>query len=161
MSDSVAMWIFGPVLAVGSFIATCAALFYAHLAYRSSVKNSEQARAAELTSLRILAKAGLDDAQRSLIALKTDCQANRAEWETHDFRHVPDLGRMQSMFKTTPTDKVQQRGQTILANISQAYSTLDAKTKNELETLVNEARTASLQIMALAGELQGPPDYRR
>ena len=117
MSESVTMWVYGQVLAVGSFTATCAALFYAHLAYRSSTRNTEQARAAELTSLRIQAKAGLDDAQRSLIALNANCQANRAEWQAHEFRQGPALGRMKPMFQTTPTDKVQHRGQAILEKL--------------------------------------------
>ena len=117
MSDSVTMWVIGQVLAIGSFFATCAALFYAHLAYRSSTRNTEQAQAAELTSLRIQAKAGLDDAQRSLFALKANCQANRADWRTHEFRQGPALGRMEPMFRTTPTDKVQHRGQAILEKL--------------------------------------------
>lgn len=90
---------------------------------------------------------------------KANCQANNAEWQAHEFRHGPVLGHMKPMFHTTPSDKVQHRGQTILASLSQSYSAIDTKTTSELEKLVNEARAASLQIMALARELEGPPVY--
>ena len=159
MNDNIVMWLFGPVLAVGSFIVTCAALFYAHLAYRSSVKSAEQARAAELTSLRIQAKTGLDDAQRSLIALKTDCQANRAEWQRYE-RQLPPL-RSQSMINLWPDAEVVALAHNMLDKLVQSYDAVDTMTPSELEELLQEARTTSMKVLALAGELEAPPNQLR
>ena len=161
MSDSVAMWLLGPVLAVGSFIATCAALFYAHLAYRSSVKNTEQARAAELTSLRIQAKAGLGEAQRSLLALQTSAQASRTEWASHERKQRPVLGPIRDGYSQTSNPKTLGRGHTIFRTLEQSFANVESMKPTELETLMQDARAASLRILSLAGEFQGPPEYFR
>lgn len=80
MFDGAFRWILSHWLEIVTLLATFAALFYAHLAYRSSVDAAAQARAAELTSLRIQANAGLSDAQLSLFALEANCQDNRSQW---------------------------------------------------------------------------------
>lgn len=161
MSDSIAMWLSGQWLEIASLLIASAALYYARQAHHSSVSTAAQQRAAELTALRIQAKSGLNEVHHSLIALRRDCQANRAEWKLHEHRNGPVLGQMKPMFHLSPSDKVQHRGTKVFESLGQRYSGLDTMKTGELEMLVNEARKASLQIMALAGELEGPPNYSR
>ena len=63
VTDFVFDWVARRCLEIGSFVANCSALFYAHLAYRTSMLGLAQAKQAELRSLRIKAKASVSDAQ--------------------------------------------------------------------------------------------------
>lgn len=112
-------------------------------------------RHAELTSLRIQTNAGLSDAQLSLFALEADCQANRSQWASYE-RKLPPL-RPQSMFKSWPNAKVQNRARSLLHDLSTSFPSVESMTALELEKLLQETRNTSLQIRALAGDLEGPP----
>lgn len=149
-------WVLGRWLELGSFIATCVAIFYAHLAYRSSVKSGLQAQAAGLVSLRVQAKSAFTEAQRGYVLFEAACRANRSQWVRYE-RGLPPL-RNPSMFNLWPNAKVAAKALTLLEKLSQSYALIETKTEVELEVLLQEAFIASLQMSELAESLETPPD---
>lgn len=154
-------WLSKPWIANLIQLFTIPAFVFAWLAHRSSVKNYEQARAAELTSLRIQAKAGLGEAQRSLLALQTSAQASRAEWANHERKQGMLLGPIRDGYAQSPNPLTLGQGHAILRKLEQSFANVESMKPTELETLMQDARAASIQILSLAGEFQGPPNYSR
>jgi predicted anti-sigma-YlaC factor YlaD len=101
-------------LETGSFFVTCAALFYAHLAYRTSERGLDHAKSAELNSLRLQAKAGLNDARQTQVSLELSCQVYRANWASYA-RTQPSLNSVPAgIFDRSPVDRVQFKGRQLL-----------------------------------------------
>jgi hypothetical protein len=144
-------------LEISTLIIAFGGLLYAHLAYRTSERGLTQAKLAELTSLRIQAKSGLNDARQAQVSLELTCQIYRANWANYN-RKQPQLSKMHTgIFQRSPTDAVQFEGKKLLEQLSAPSENLDAMDLQALEALMQKAKATSLSIQALAGKLESPP----
>ncbi|PZX21386.1 hypothetical protein H9N28_11020 [Rhodobacter capsulatus] len=139
---------------------TVLAVLYAHLAYRSSVKSAAQARAAELTSLKIQANTVLDDVYRALLALRSACQANHQEWIRHEGRRPMMLSGPQGMFAEMKSAPIERQGHILWAQLKDVFAKDEAKTPADYEALIKQAREVASQIMGLTAQLESPPAYQ-
>lgn len=149
-------WVAHQWLEIGTLVATCGALFYAHLAYRTSKRGLDQAKQAEVNSLRIQAKAALNDTRQAQVSLELSCQVYRANWASYA-RTQPILGRPAGHFERCPINAVQSEGRQLLAPLSTSSENVDKMDLSELEALMQRAKATSLRIQALAGKLEPPP----
>lgn len=133
------------------------ALIYAHLAYWASVKDTKQARGAELTSLRLQAQSGLTDARRNYLAIEATCRANRDEWARYE-RQLPPL-RSRVMVDFWPHANVGHEARVLLADLEQSFDAFETMNQAQLEGLLKEVQSTSLQFVALTGALDAPPAY--
>ena len=143
-------------LEIGSFFTTCAALFYAHLAYRVSSKGLDQAQAAQLTNLRIQAKAGLSDAEQSLVSLQLACASHQATTERDRLRRGLTLPSFKEDFAKAPSEKVGAKGRKLLHDLNAGFASVDQMGLQELEAMMRLAKVTSLKIRALSSELPAP-----
>ena len=159
MIDNFFEWILRQWLEIGGFIVTCAALFYAHLAYRTSAAGLVHSKQAELNSLRIQTKAAMNDAHQAQVSLELTCQIYRANWASHERKQPMTLRAPGPMgfFKRSPIDDVQREGRQLLQQLEAEGATVDAMDLEALEALLQKAKATSLAIQALAGKLEGPP----
>ncbi len=155
--DSVLEWLTRQWLEIAGFAATCAALFYAHLAYLNSAAGLAHAKQAELTNMRLQTKAALNDARQSQVSLELTCQVYRANWASHERKQGLRLGAPKGFFERSSIDIVQSEGWQLLQKLDAASANVDAMTLQELEALQQQAKATSLGIQALAGRLEGPP----
>jgi hypothetical protein len=132
-------------------------LLYAHLSYRTSKRGLAQGAQAELNTLRIQAKAGLNDARQSQVALDLTCQIYRANWASHARKQGVTLSAPVGLHGHAPTDAVQFEGRKLLQQITASGENLDAMDLQALEMFLQHAKAASLNIQALAGKLASPP----
>lgn len=137
---------------------TALAVIYAHLAYRSSVTSAAQARAAELTSLKIQANAALDEAGRAMLAVRSACQANDGEWSNHLSRQPMVLLAAHAMFPERKSAPVERQGQILLAQLQDAFAKDEAKTPPDYEALIKQARAVASEIVGLTSQLESPPE---
>lgn len=155
--ESVLEWATRQWLEILGVAITIAALIYAHLAYRTGLLGLGQARQAELTSLRIQAKAAMNDARQAQVSLELTCQIYRANWANYN-RTQPMLSNNHAgIFHRSTTDSVQFEGKKLLAQLSASSENLDAMDLQALEALMQKAKATSLGIQALAGKLESPP----
>lgn len=140
-------------LEVSTLIVACGGLVYAHLAFRTSKRGLNQATRAELTNLRILAKAGLNDAEQSFVSLQLNCAIHRAATEGERLRKGLTLSSSKGLFGLQPSDTVAAKGQKLLQDLGEDYANIDELGLHELEELMRKAKLASLNIQALASEL--------
>jgi hypothetical protein len=150
-------WISHKWLETGSFFITCAALFYAHLAYRTSERGLDHAKQAELTSLRIQAKSGVNDARQALGSLELTCQIYRANWANYERTQPLLANRPVGLLNRSPIDAVQFEGRKLLEQLSASGEAVDTMDLQALEALMQEAKATSLRIQALSGKLESPP----
>jgi hypothetical protein len=143
-------------LEISTLIVACGGLVYAHLAFRTSKLGLGQASRAELTNLRILAKASLSDAEQSLVSLQLNCAIHRAAAEAERLRNGPKLSSSTNMFSPQPSDKVAAKAQNLLQGLGDDYANIDKLDLPELEELMRKAKLTSLKIQALASELSAP-----
>ncbi len=135
---------------------TVAALIYAHLAYRTGLLGLGQAKQAELNSLRIQAKAAMNDARQAQVSLVLTCQIYRASWANHARKQPMTLGKSGGIFERSPIDAVQLEGRLLLEQLSAFGETVDQMDLQALEALMQKAKATSLSIQALAGKLEAP-----
>ncbi len=156
--DASLEWITRLWLEIGGFIATCAALFYAHRAYRTSALGLAHAKQAELNSIRIQTKSALNDARQSLVSLDLNCQNYRAQWASHRRKQGMMLGvpRSIGLLESSPIDAVQYEGKRLLSQLDSASATVDAMDLQALETLQQRAKDTALGIQELALKLESP-----
>jgi hypothetical protein len=138
-------------------IVACGGLLYAHLAYRTSERGLAQAKLAELTSLRIQARAGLNDARQAQVSLELTCQIYRANWASYARTQPPLSIKSTGLFERSPIDAIEFEGRQLLEQVSASGETVDKMDLQALEALMEKAKAASLGIQALAGKLQSPP----
>ena len=69
------------------------------------------------------------------------------------------LGPIQDGYGRTPNPKTLARGHALFGALENSFANVESMMPEELEALMQQARAASLQILSLAGELQGPPNY--
>jgi len=153
MKDIV-VWVAQHWLEVSSFIVTCAALFYAHLAYRTSQQGLDQAKLAELNNLRLQTKAAMSDARQALVSLELRCHVYRAEWDRRELKKPVFLRMPKGLSDRTPIDEVLIQGRQLLGRLATSSKNLDDMDFQELEALIQSARETSLNVQALAGELK-------
>ncbi|WP_426034046.1 hypothetical protein [Cypionkella sp. TWP1-2-1b2] len=156
MIDTFLDWITRQWFEIGSFAVTCAALFYAHLAYRVGKSGLEQTKQAELNTLRIQTKAALNDARQAQVSLELTCQVFRANWASHARKQPLTLSRHVGLFDRSPIDKVQFEGRQFLQELDASSATLDEMDLQALEALGQQAKAISLAIQSLAGKLELP-----
>lgn len=156
MIDTFLDWITRQWFEIGSFAVTCAALFYAHLAYRVGKSGLEQSRQAELNTLRIQTKAALNGARQAQVSLELTCQIYRTNWASHDRKHLPALARHAGLFERSPIDRVQFEGRQLLQQLDAPRATVDEMDLQVLEALGQQAKAVSLAIQSLAGKLELP-----
>lgn len=150
-------WLTRHWLEVSSFVVTCAALFYAHLAYRTSERGLAHAKQAELNGLRVQAKSAMNDARQAQVSLDLTCQIYRANWANYN-RMQPQLSNNHAgIFQRQPTDAVQFEGRQLVKQLSASGETVDKMDLQALEALLQIAKATSLNIQALAGKLESPP----
>jgi hypothetical protein len=157
MINFVSEWFTRHWLEIGSFLATCAALFYAHLAYRTSLRGLVQAKQAELTNLRIQTKAALNDARQAQVSLELTCQIYRANWASHARKQPMLLSGSVGFFERSPIDAVRFEGMQLLQQLDASSANVDGMDLRALEASGQEAKATSLAIQALAGKLESPP----
>lgn len=138
---------------------TVLAVIYAHLAYRSSVASAAQARAAELTSLKIQANTTLDDAGRAMLTVRSACQANHQEWTSHAGRQPMMLTGLHDMVQERKSAPVERQGHILLAKLQDVFAMDEAKTPGDYEAIIKHARAVTSQIMGLTRQLESPPEY--
>lgn len=152
-------WLTRQWLEIVGVAITVAALFYAHLAYRIGLLGLDQAKKAELNSLRIQAKAGMNDARQAQVSLELTCQIFRANWASHALKQrvmlTGPLGRFER--SAIDIDKVQFEGNHLLQQLSASGETVDEMDLQALEALMQKAKATSLSIQGLAGKLESPP----
>lgn len=149
-------WVAHRCLENGSFVTTCAALFYAHLAYRTSMLALAQAKQAELTILRIQAQSALIDAPQAQVSLAITCQVYRANWASHARKQPMTLGKSGGIFERSPSDAVQQQGVQLIQQLDAYIKLVDQMDLLGLEALLQKAKATALGIQALAGSLEPP-----
>jgi hypothetical protein len=159
MMDSALDWITRQWLELLGVVITIAALIYAHLAYRVSSLGLAHAKEAELTNIRILTKAALNDARQAQVSLGLSCQVYRASWASHERKQPLTIGSPGPMglFKRFPIDEVEHEGRRLLQQLDAASASVDQMGLRELEVLQQKAKATSLGIQVLAGNLEGPP----
>lgn len=143
-------------LEISTLIIALGGLIYAHLAYRTSTRGLDHAKQAELNNLRIQAKAGLSDAEQSLVSLQLNCAIHHAATEGDRLRRGLTLGSPNGMFDLSPSDKVAAKGRNLLQVLGDDFSSIDQKGLRELEEFMRTAKVTSLKIQALASELTKP-----
>lgn len=157
--DAALVWLMRQWLEIAGFAATCAALFYAHLAYKNSAAGLAQARKAEITSVRLQTKTALNDARQSQVSLELRCQLCRASWDSHERKQPVRIGAPGSLglFERSPIDALKHEGWALLQQLDDASVNVDTMDLHALEALQQRAKATSLEIQALAGKLEGPP----
>jgi len=155
--DAALEWVTRQWLEIGGFVVTCAALFYAHLAYRTSALGLAHAKQTELTSLRIQAKAALNDARQAQVSLELSCQVCRASWASHARKQPMMLSGSVGLFDRSPIGSVQYEGKQLLRQLDVPIEKVDEMDLKALEALLQESTGISLGIQALAGKLESPP----
>ena len=150
-------WLTRQWLEIVGVAITVAALFYAHLAYRIGLLGLDQAKKAELNSLRIQAKAGMNDARQAQVSLELTCQIYRANWASHTRKQGLSLKRPSGIFERSPIDTIQFEGRQLLQQLSASGDTVDDMDLQALEALMQKAKATSLSIQALASRLEFPP----
>lgn len=149
-------WVARQWLEILGVAITIAALIYAHLAYRTGLLGLGQAKQAELNSLRIQAKAAMNDARQTQVSLELTCQIYRANWASHARKQPMTLGKSGGIFERSPIDSVQLEGRRMLEQLSASAETVDQMDMQALEALMQMAKATSLSIQALAGKLEAP-----
>lgn len=156
MMDSVLEWVARQWLEIMGVAITVAALIYAHLAYRTGLLGLGQAKQAELNSLRIQAKSGMNDARQAQVSLEFTCQIYRANWASHVRKQPMTLGKSGGIFERSPIDAVQFEGRQLLQQLATSGDKVDEMDLQALEALMQKAKATSLSIQALAGRLESP-----
>lgn len=157
MNEIALEWFTRHWLEIGSFFVTCAALFYAHLAYRTSMRGLDQAKLAELNSLRIQTKAGLNDARQALVSLELNCQIYRSNWVRYERTQPITLSGSSGLFEHSPIDAVLVEGRQLLQQLDASSRNVDEMSLQALEALLQRAKVTSLSIQSVAGRLESPP----
>lgn len=157
MDSFILDWLARHWLEIASIPLATAALTYAHLAYRASMRGLSHATMAELNAVRIKAKEGLNEAHQALVSLQLACQDSRAKWESHRKKNRQLLTFSGWPSEQSPNDRVEGEGRQFLAQLSTAAESVDKMSLQELEALLQQAKTTALQIQALAGRLESPP----
>ncbi len=113
---------------------------------------------ASLLSLRLNAREAIGDAERSYLALKLECQRIRDQWEHHQKRTLPPLGR--HMFETPKEiqdiNTVERTGNTLLRELLAEAPNQEAIDQVKLEKFIGLAKAKSLQIEGLRLQLCSP-----
>lgn len=156
MLEIVIDWIANQWLDLASLALTGAALCYAALAYKSSRDAAIAARTSELASLRIQAKSALAEANRSLLSLRSSCQASRADWQHHAHKHMAPLGGG-PVAELSNISKVERDGAAYLREIEGYFAPIDEMNAAQLEKGFQDAKTAAHKIERLSGQLESPP----
>jgi len=156
MLEVVIDWMANQWLALASLFIATAALFYTALAHNSSRNAATAARTSELANLRIQAKSGLAEANRSFLSLRSSCQASRADWDQYARKHMPSLGPG-PVAELSNITQVEREGDALLHEISRYFAPVDEMNAAQLEKGFQDAKAAALEIERLAGRLEGPP----
>lgn len=156
MFEAVIEWLGSQWLELASVLLACVALFYAHLAYRSSVQNFAESREVQLTELRVQANEALANAVHSFMDLESKCRQSRVAWEQFEMLELPPLAPRVSAFRRFPSDRTRHKGSSLLQDLQNRPGLIESMSAKELEAALHAARVASLKIMALAAEIEPP-----
>jgi len=150
-------WFLSNWMEVASLVIAITALIYAALAHSSAKRSSRAAEISDNTSFKIQANSALVEAESEFIRLKMNCQTKREAWDVYKRKHLPPLSTNQPDGLKS-IDDVLQRGNAILHEVQQNSvrdGDLDSK---QLADVIRKANAASLELQALSGRLERPPN---
>lgn len=133
---------------------------YAALAYHVAKQAMRSVAASELSNLKIKARETQGVAEKSLVGLKANCGAVRAQWEAYACRHFPLLGRDEQLRQNTQhISSIERRGAEAFRSISCDSASIDSLSTSELQAFIMRASEVSLTIDRLSLNLSPPAPF--
>lgn len=158
MQEVLVDWVANHWLELVSVGVAIGALLYARRAYHLSKEGAEAAKSSELINLRIKAKSGLIEVERSLQKLRSANRTVRLAWDHYERKHIPTLGSFNHRpEELTSNANVEHQGIAILQKVNKRFADIDTMKADQLEIGFRETRHAALRIESLIDHLEHPP----
>lgn len=150
------IWFVERWLEVTSIAIAIAALIFAALAHSETKKAALATEASNIASVRVQAKSCFAEVDRSFFALQSACRENEMSWKSYQHKHLPKLTLRQPQ-ELQELRFVERDAAKLLRELQIGFDDVDKMNASQLEDLIQETRTAAIQIERLSQRLTEPP----
>lgn len=151
-------WFLSNWMEFASLLIAIAALLYAAFAHSSAKRAARAAEFSDNTNFKVQVNSALGEAENELGRLRMNHQGKQRAWEVYERKHLPPLGRSRPN-ELRLNDDVIRQGSMILSNVQQCLVKNDDLSTEQLADLILKAKSASVKLQALNGNLEGPPSW--
>lgn len=140
-----------------SFLISACAVLYAALALRVAKRAVVAAEASDLVALKLKARDGKAEAQRSLLRLQAACHEMRSRWNQHHDLHYPKMGERDYRWDDiTHILAVESEGRELLKAVEMEMSGLSVMNPKALEDCIQRTDGTVIEIDRLVLKLSPP-----